>query len=96
MGKIKMANMFPDIGDVTVMPLLMMLLLLMLMLMLMPMMLALTLLVLPDAFEAAAYVVADDADAETKMLNVARHLAGANALLLLLLLLVMLLMLMMI
>jgi len=62
--------------------LLMMLLLLMLMLMPMLMMLALTLLVLPDAFESAAYVTADNADAETKMMNVARHLAGANVVLL--------------
>jgi len=57
------------------------------------MMLALTLLVLPDASKAAAYAAADDADAETKMLNAARHLAVANDVLLLLLL-VMLVMLM--
>ena len=71
------------------------LLLLLLMLMLIPilMKLALALLLLPHAFKAAAYVVVDDVDAETKMLNVARHLASANDVLLLLML-VMLVMLM--
>jgi hypothetical protein len=61
------------------------------------MMLALALLLLPDAFKSVAYVVVDDVDAETKMLNVARHLANANVVMrLLLLLVVMLMMLMMI
>jgi len=66
------------------------------MLMLMPilMILALSLQVLPDAFEAIVHVVVDDVDAETQMLNAARHLAGANDVLLMFLL-VMLVMLMM-
>ncbi len=50
----------------------------------MMMMLALTLLLLPDAFKAVAYDVADDVDAETKMMNVARHLTDASGVLLLL------------
>ncbi len=66
----------------------MMLLLLMLMLMPMLMMLALTLLLLSDASKVVAYDVAHDTDAETKMPNAARHLAGANDVLMLLLLLV--------
>ncbi len=66
----------------------MMLLLLMLMLMPMLMMLALTLLLLPDASKGDAYAVVNDVDAETKMPNVACHLAVANVVLLLLLLLV--------
>jgi hypothetical protein len=60
------------------------------------MMLALTLLLLPHAFKADAYDVDDDVDAETKMLNVARHLANANDVLLLLMLLVVMLMMLMI
>jgi hypothetical protein len=52
------------------------------------MMLAPTLLLLSDEFKAAAYVDADDVDAETKMLNASRHLAEANVVVLLLLLLV--------
>jgi hypothetical protein len=55
------------------------LLLLLLMLMPMLMLLALTLMDLPDAFDAAAYAAADDANAETEMPNAARCLAGANA-----------------
>ena len=51
------------------------------------MMLALTLMLLPDAFKAAAYAAADDDDAETKMPNNARHLAYANDVMPLLLLL---------
>ncbi len=53
------------------------------MLMPMLMLLALTLMDLPDAFDVAAYAAADDANAETEMPNVARCLAGANAVLLL-------------
>ena len=49
--------------------------------MLMPMpaltMLALTLVLLLDAADAATYVDVDDANADAKMPNVARHLAGA-------------------
>ncbi len=52
------------------------------------MVLALTLLLLPDASKAVAYVAIDDADAETKMPNATCHLAGANVVLMLLLLLV--------
>ncbi len=52
------------------------------------MMLVLTLMSLPDAFDAAAYVAADDANAETKMPNATRHLAGANVVLMMLMLLV--------
>ena len=50
------------------------------MLMPMPMMLALTLMLL---FDAAAYAAADNANADAKMPNVARHLAGAYDVLLL-------------
>ena len=55
-------------------------LLFMLMLMIKPMMmmLALTLVLLPEAFKAVAYAVDNDVDVEPKMLNVARHLAVAN------------------
>ena len=49
------------------------------MLMPMLMLLALTLMDLPDAFDAAAYAAADDANAETEMPNAARCLASANA-----------------
>ena len=70
----------------------MMLLLLMLMLMPMLMMIALTLLLLPDASKGDAY----DVGAETKMPNVACHLAGANVVLLLLLILVVMLVMLMI
>ncbi len=69
----------------------------MLMLMLMKMMIALPMLLLLDASKGDAYVVVDDVDAETKMMNDACHLVGANdVLMLLLLLVVMLVMLIMI
>ena len=55
------------------------------------MMLVLTLMNLPDAFDAAAYVVAADANAESKMPNATRHLAGANAVLMLLMMIAMML-----
>ena len=58
------------------------------------MMLVLTLLLLSDASKAVAYDVAHDVDAETKMPNVARHLASANVVLLLLLLLLVVMLLM--
>ena len=54
-----------------------MLVLLMLMLMPMLMMLALTLMLLLDAFYIVAYAVVNDANADAKMRNAARHLAGA-------------------
>jgi hypothetical protein len=54
------------------------LLLLLLMLMPMLMLLALTLMDLPDAFDAAAYAAADDANAETEMPNDACCLSDAN------------------
>ncbi len=41
------------------------------------MMHALTLMLLLDAFDASAYAVADDANADAKMPNVACHLVGA-------------------
>ena len=44
---------------------------------------ALTLMLLLDAFEAIAYAVASDANADAKISNVARHLGGAYALLML-------------
>ncbi len=47
------------------------------------MMHALTLMLLLDAFDAAAYAAADDANVDAKMLIVARHFAGAYAVLLL-------------
>ena len=47
------------------------------------MMLTLTLMLLLDASDVAAYAVAYDANADEKMSNVARHLAGAYAVLLL-------------
>jgi hypothetical protein len=48
------------------------------------MMLALTLMLLLDAFDAAAFLTAaNDANAEAKMPNAARHLAGAYVVLLL-------------
>ena len=47
------------------------------------MMLALTLMLLLDASDAAAYAAANDANADAKMPNVARHLAGAYVVLLL-------------
>ncbi len=53
------------------------------MLMPMLMMLALTLMLLLDASDAAAYAAANDASADAKMPNAARHLAGAYAVLLL-------------
>ncbi len=55
------------------------------MLMLMPilMMLALTLMLPLDAFDAATYAAANDANADAKMPNVARHLVGAYVVLLL-------------
>ncbi len=57
------------------------------MLMLMPMlmmMLALSLILLVDASDAAAYAAAiNDANADAKMPNAARHLAGAYAVMLL-------------
>ena len=49
----------------------------------MPMMFALTLFVLLDMFEVVAYAVVDDAKVDAKMPNVARHLVGADAMLLL-------------
>ncbi len=49
----------------------------------MMMMLALTLMLLLDAYDAVAYVAANDANADAKMPNDARHLAGAYAVLLL-------------
>ncbi len=61
------------------------------------MMLVLTLMNLPDAFDVVAYAAADDANAERKMPNATRHLAGANVVMLMLLpLVVMLVMLVMI
>ena len=60
------------------------------------MILAMPLLLLFDASKVAAYVGVDDVDAETKMLNVSCHLAGANVVLLLLRIVVMLVMLMII
>jgi len=62
------------------------------MLMPMLMMLALTLLLLPGAFKAVVYVVVDNVDADTKMMNVARHLVDANVVMVLLLLLVVMIM----
>ena len=53
------------------------------MLMPMLMMLALTLMLLLDASDVAAYADANDANSDAKMPNVARHLAGAYAVLLL-------------
>ena len=53
------------------------------MLMPMMMMLALTLMLLLDASDVAAYAAANDANADAKMPNVARHLAGAYVVLLL-------------
>ena len=41
------------------------------------MMLALTPMLLLDAFDAAAYAVANDSNADAKMPNVACHLVGA-------------------
>ena len=55
----------------------------MLMLMPMLMMLALTLMLLLDAFDAVAYAAANDANADAKMPNVARHLDRAYVVLLL-------------
>ncbi len=52
------------------------------MLMPMLMMLALTLMLLLDASDAAAYAAANDTNADAKMPNAARHLAGAYAVLL--------------
>ncbi len=46
-------------------------------------MLALTLMLPLDASDAAAYAAANDANADAKMPNAARHLAGAYAVLLL-------------
>ena len=60
-----------------------MLVLLMLMLIPMLMMLALTVMLLLDASNAAAYAAANDANADAKMPNVARHLVGAYVVLLL-------------
>ena len=60
----------------------------MLMLTPMLMMLSLTLLLLHDVFKVVAYVVGDDVDAETKMLNDDRHLVDVNVVLPLLVLLV--------
>jgi len=59
--------------------LLLVLLLVLLLLMLMPMliMLALTPMLLIYEFDVVAYAVADDANADAKMPNVARHLVGA-------------------
>ena len=54
-----------------------MLFLLMPMLMPMLMMLALTPMLLLDAFDAVAYAAANDANADAKMPNVARHFVGA-------------------
>ena len=51
------------------------------MLMPMPMMLALTLMPLLDAIDVVAYAKFDDASADAKMPNVARHLASAYVLL---------------
>ena len=59
------------------------LVLLMPMLMPMLMMLALTLMLPLDASDAAAYAVAKDANADAKMPNAARHLAGVYVVLLL-------------
>ena len=56
----------------------------MLILMPMLMMLALTPMRLLDAFDAIAYAVANDANADAKMPNVACHLAGAYYVVLLL------------
>ncbi len=53
------------------------------MLMPMLMMLALTLVLLLDAFDAAAHAAADDANADATMSNVAWHLAGAYAMVML-------------
>ena len=53
------------------------------MLMPMLMMLTLTLLLLPYASKADVYAAAHDADAEIKMPNAARHLAGVYDVLLL-------------
>ena len=55
------------------------------MLVLMPMlvMLALTLMLLLNASDVVAYASANDANADAKMPNVARHLVGAYAVLLL-------------
>ncbi len=55
----------------------------MLMLMPMMMMLALTLKLLLDAYDAVAYAASNDANADAKIPNVARHLAGAYVVLLL-------------
>ena len=53
------------------------------MLMPMLMMLALTLMIVLDSFDAAEYAAANDANANAKMPNVVRHLAGAYVVLLL-------------
>ena len=55
----------------------------MLMLMPMLMMLALTPILLLDAFDVVAYTVANDANADAKIPNVACHLVGAFVVLLL-------------
>ena len=55
----------------------------MLMLMPMLMMLALTLMLLLDASNVVAYAVANDANADAKIPNVARHLGGAYVVLML-------------
>ena len=47
------------------------------------MMLALTLMLLLDASDATAYAAANDANADAKIPNTARHLAGAYVVLLL-------------
>jgi hypothetical protein len=47
-----------------------------------------TLMNLPDAFDADTFAANDDANVETKMPNVTRHLADANDVMLLLMLLV--------
>ena len=75
--------------------LLMLLLLLLTMLLLLPlmpmlMMLDLAVLLLPGAFKVVAYAAYDNVDAESKILNVARYLGGANDVLLMLLLVVVL------
>jgi hypothetical protein len=63
----------------TCLPLLLLLVLLHQMLMPMLMELSLTLMLLLYAFDAAAYAAADDANADAKMPNDARHLAGSYA-----------------
>ena len=73
----------------TCLPPLLLLVLLLLMLMPMLMMLALTLMLLLYAFADAACTATDDANADTKMSIVARHLFGAYAVVLMPTLLVM-------